>query len=117
MDLNPHIFENFETIKTIDSFIYRFSEIQDYMGEKFFPAVLDNLDEYKSFLSFKDILNKLEKLELLESAAQWMSYREIKNTLTHEYPDNENDIIEGIKLAVNAYEKITKIYEIIRKKF
>jgi len=110
------IFNNFESVKTIDTFIYRFSKIQDYMGEKLFPVVLGMLGEYQSSMSFKDILNKLERLELIQSARQWVNFREIKNTLAHEYPDNENEIIEGIKLAVNAYAEIKNIYATIKKR-
>ena len=39
MDLSKDPFEDIENIKTIDSFIYRFSKIQDMMGEKLFPRV------------------------------------------------------------------------------
>lgn len=117
IQLDKRIFDDFEAIKTIDTFIYRFSKIQDYMGEKLFPAVLDMLVEYKPSMSFKDILNKLERLEIIQSSRQWMDFREIRNTLTHEYPDNENEILEGIKLAVNAYTEIKNIYAGIKTKF
>jgi uncharacterized protein with HEPN domain len=116
MQLNAQIFEAFDSIKTIDTFIYRFSKIQDYMGEKLFPAVLDMLGEYKSSLSFKDILHKLERLEIIQSSKQWMDFRQIRNTLTHEYPENEDEIIEGIKLALNVYGEIKNIYATIQKR-
>jgi len=114
IQLSTNAFDNFETVKTFDTFIYRFSKIQDYMGEKLFPATLDILGDYKYSMSFKDILNKLERLELIQSVQQWMSFREIRNTLTHEYPDNEDEIIEGITLAVNAYAEIKNIYAAIK---
>ncbi|RJP95172.1 MAG: hypothetical protein C4518_01700 [Desulfobacteraceae bacterium] len=116
MQLNAQIFDDFEAVKTIDTFIYRFSKIQDYMGEKLFPAVLDMLGEYKTSMSFKDILNELERLELIQSVRQWMEFREIRNALTHEYPENTNEIIEGIELAVNVYAEIKNIYDTIKKK-
>jgi uncharacterized protein with HEPN domain len=112
--LDAHVFESFESIKTIDTFIYRFSKIQDYMGEKLFSAVLYLLGEHKSSMSFKDILNKLERLEIIPSSGEWMGFREIRNTLTHEYPDNEDEIIEGIKLALIAFNEIKKIYDNIK---
>jgi len=114
IQLSTNAFDNFETVKTFDTFIYRFSKIQDYMGEKLFPATLDILGDYKYSMSFKDILNKLERLELIQSVQQWMSFREIRNTLTNEYPDNEDEIIEGITLAVNAYAEIKNIYAAIK---
>ena len=57
-----------------------------------------------------DVLNRLEKLELLESSDSWIEYRKLRNTLTHEYPDNEDEIIEAIDLSIKAYEEMKKIY-------
>ena len=117
MPLDEHTFEDFEAVKTIDSFIYRFSKIQDYMGEKTFRIILDILGEYKTSLSFLDILNKLEQLEIIQSRQQWMKFREIRNTLTHEYPENEKEIIEGIQLALSAYKEMKEIYSGITTRF
>jgi len=36
--LDSEIFEDFEKIKTIDTFIYRFIKLQDIMGEKLFKV-------------------------------------------------------------------------------
>jgi hypothetical protein len=115
--LDVRNFSDFEAIKTIDTFIYRFSKIQDYMGEKLFPAVLQELGEYKSAMPFKDVLNKLERLEIISSAMSWMEYREIRNTLTHEYPDNEKEIIEGIRLGLEAFQHINEIYNNIKLRY
>jgi hypothetical protein len=43
-----------------------------------------------------------------------MEFREIRNTLTHEYPDSEDEIIEGIKLALIAFNEIKIIYNNIK---
>jgi len=106
-------FNDIEKIKTIDSFIYRFTKVQDRMGEKFFPLVLAELYEYKSNMAFIDVLNRLEKLELLESSDAWIEYRKLRNTLTHEYPDNEDEIIEAINLSIEVYEKMKTIYALM----
>lgn len=58
-----------------------------------------------------DVLNRLEKLELLKSSDEWIEYRKLRNTLTHEYPDNEDEIIEAINLSIDAYLNMKKIYE------
>ena len=103
-------FEDIEKIKTIDSFIYRFTKIQDRMGEKFFPLVLDELYEYKRTMALIDVLHRLEKLELLASSDKWIEYRKLRNVLTHEYPDNEDEIIEAINLSIEAYVDMKNIY-------
>ena len=104
--LDSEIFENFEKIKTIDTFIYRFIKLQDMMGEKLFKLTLNEIGEYKDNMSLLDILDKLEKLELINDANDWMMYRKLRNQLTHEYPNNEDDVIEGIKIAIDFYAEI-----------
>ncbi|MEA3315596.1 MAG: hypothetical protein U9Q30_07075 [Campylobacterota bacterium] len=104
--LDSEIFENFEKIKTVDTFIYRFIKLQDIMGEKLFKLTLDEIGEYKDNMSLLDILDKLEKLELIKNANDWMMYRKLINQLTHEYPNNEDDVIEGIKIAIESYSEI-----------
>ncbi len=99
-----------EKIINIDSFIFRYSKIQDIMNEKFFSAVLTFLEEYKPNMSLIDVLNKLEKLELIPSAEEWREFRKLRNILVHEYPDNEIEIIEGIQFALKAFVKIKKIF-------
>jgi uncharacterized protein with HEPN domain len=104
-------FEEIEKIKTIDSFIYRFTKIQDKMGDKFFPAVLRELQEYKNSMALLDVLHKLEKLEILESSDSWIDYRKLRNSLTHEYPNNEDEIVEAINLSIDVYKKMKIIYQ------
>jgi len=103
-------FDNIEKIKTIDSFIYRFSKIQDKMGDKFFPAILRELQEYKNNMALIDILNRLEKLELLKNSNDWIDYRKLRNSLTHEYSNNTDEIIEAINLSINVYKDMKNIY-------
>jgi len=56
-----------------------------------------------------DVLDKLEKLELIEDAEKWMYYRKLRNKLTHEYPSNEEEVIEGIVLAIYAFDEMMEI--------
>ena len=107
--LDCEIFEDFEKIKTIDTFIYRFIKLQDLMGEKLFKVFLDKIGEYKDNMSLLDILDKLEKFEIIQDASDWMGYRKLRNKLTHEYPNNEEDVINGIKLSMEAFNDIEEI--------
>jgi hypothetical protein len=107
--IDAGVFDDFEKIKTIDTFIYRFIKLQDMMGEKLFRIFLDEIGEYKDSMSLLDILDKLEKLEIIENGEDWMTYRKLRNKLTHEYPSNENEIVEGIKLSIEVFGEIEKI--------
>jgi uncharacterized protein YutE (UPF0331/DUF86 family) len=111
MDLSNELFNNIENVKTIDSFIYRFSKIQDIMGDKLFPLYLNVIEEYKTSMSLIDMLNKLEKFAIIDTADDWKYFRKLRNILTHEYPDNEDELLEGIKEALHVYPKIKAIYE------
>lgn len=104
-------FNNTEIVKTIDSFIYRFIKVQDKMGEKLFPIVLEKLQEYKPNMPFIDILNKMERLELISSSNNWIEFRKLRNTLTHDYPDNTEELLEAIIKSIDVYEEMIKIYD------
>ncbi len=103
------IYEDKEKIKTIDAFIFRFIKLQDFMGDKLFKEVLKAVGDYKDNMSLIDILDKLEKLEIIKNADHWINYRAIRNKLTHEYPDNQEEVIEGINLAIVYFEEINQI--------
>ena len=105
------VFENFEKIKTIDTFIYRFIKLQDIMGDKLFKVFLDEIGEYKDSMSLIDVLDKLEKFQIIDESIKWMEYRKLRNKLTHEYPNNEQDIIDGIFLALEVFDEIETIIE------
>ena len=47
-------------------------------------------------MPFIDILNTLEKLSIIEGAEQWLSLREIRNLVTHEYSGNEQEMVEAL---------------------
>ena len=107
--IDCEIFEDFEKIKTVDTFIYRFIKLQDLMGDKLFKVFLNALGEYRDNMSLLDVLDKLEKFEIIDSSKDWMEYRKLRNKLTHEYPNSEEDIIDGISMAIEAYFKIEEI--------
>jgi len=113
--INSDIFEDFEKIKVVDTFIYRFIKLQDIIGEKLFKTFLNDIGEYKDNMSLLDVLDKLEKFEIVESANRWIEYRKLRNQLTHEYPNNEDEIIDGIKIAIDVYYEIEVILDNIYK--
>jgi uncharacterized protein with HEPN domain len=103
--------KDLEKVETIDSFIFRFSKMQDSMGEKLFPLTLEFLGEEVRSKPFIDILNRLEKLEILKSAEEWKKLRELRNFLTHTYPWETKEIIENIVIALSYSERLIEIYE------
>jgi hypothetical protein len=113
--LTTDLFSDSDKVKTIDSFIYRFIKLQDIIGQKLFRAYLDRVGDYRDDMSFLDILDRLEKLQIIENPQTWLEYRKLRNELTHEYPDNESEILEGIILAIDAFDRTVAIVDRIRK--
>lgn len=76
-----------EKVALLDQWIYRFSRLQDTLGQKVVPLLLEFLAEEAETMPFIDRLGRLEKLGLL-SVDGWLYLREVRNILTHEYPEN-----------------------------
>ena len=110
-ELSPRILEDPEKVETVDSFIFRFSKLQDSMGQKLFPLTLEFLEEEVRNKPFIDILNRLERLELIESAEKWKELRELRNLLTHTYPWEKEELIENLKLALKRSEELVSTFE------
>jgi len=96
--------DDFETVKVVDTFVYRFIKLQDYLGQKLFRNFLRAIGEDYENLSFIDILDKLEKLRIISSAEEWIELRKLRNKLTHEYPDELEYIKEEIELALKKID-------------
>ena len=112
--INLKTFDHPEKVKTIDGFIYRFTKIQDIMSEKLFPAYLMEVQEYRQSTPLVDVFNRLERLGVMESAEEWKRFRKLRNNLTHEYPDSQIKIIEGINESFGAYETMQEIFNKIK---
>lgn len=106
--------EDFETVKIIDTFIFRFIKLQDYMGQKLFKRFLESIGESVEGLSFVDILDKLEKLQLISSVDRWMEIRKLRNRLTHEYPQELEEIKEEVEFAIYLVDEIENTFENIK---
>ncbi|QJQ99858.1 hypothetical protein [Halomonas sp. PGE1] len=75
-------------LAVVDQFIMRFSKLQDAMGAKLLPDVLELTKEPGEFPAFIDKVNRLEKIGAIPSAFQWLQLREMRNQFSHEYPDD-----------------------------
>lgn len=104
--IDERIFLDDEKVNILDAFIYRFTKLQDFLGDKFFKELLDSIGEYKSNMPLIEVLDKLEKLNLISSTEDWINYRKIRNLLTHEYPDDYEELISNIKISLLYFNQI-----------
>jgi len=100
-----------EELSFVDQLIFRFSKMQDSMGGKLFPAILENLGENVKGLPFIDLLVKLEELNIIPDADEWMLLRETRNIVTHEYPFVTDEVVQGLNLLSKHYQLITDIWK------
>lgn len=91
-----------QQVQAIDQYLFRFSKLQDTMGEKLFKLFLARFEENIDRLPFIDILNKLEKYLNIALANEWQDLRKIRNQLAHEY---EDDAIEMANMLNLIYAK------------
>ncbi len=87
-----------EAIGFLDQYIFRFSKLQDLMGNRLFPKTLEYLAEPIGDMAYIDILNRLEKLDVIQSADNWVQLRSIRNDVAHEYPSTIHEGIEAINI-------------------
>lgn len=97
-------------VDTLDAYLYRFTKLQDVMGQRLFPQTLDLLAENTRGMVLIDQLNRLEQLGALPSAQQWLELRQLRNTLAHEYSDDKDRLAEGINTAFASLQVIDRIY-------
>ena len=88
-----------EQIQAIDQFILRFSKLQDVIGGRFLPSLLQYLQEPYDNRPMLDKLNRLEKLEYIENAGKWQQIRGIRNKFSYDYPDDLEKNAENLNLA------------------
>ena len=98
-------------IEIIDLFIFRFIKLQDTIGGRLFKQILEANDIDTDTLSNIDIVNSIEKYEIIGNKDEWVELREIRNFFTHEYPDENVDLlINQLNTAFNKTEKLFTIY-------
>ncbi len=105
-----------ENIQTLDQFILRFTKLQDAMGSRLYPSILDYLQEPLQERPMLDKLNRLEKLGYLHNAEMWGEVRSIRNKFAHDYPDDPEKNAALINIAVTtAHSMVAMLAAIVHK--
>jgi len=71
LSIESYLSLNDVDLSFIDQLIFRFSKLQDTMGEKIFPFILVLSKEDVKKKTFIDILNRLEELEVVDKT-EWL---------------------------------------------
>jgi len=107
-----------DEVTHIDQFLFRYTKLQDAIGQRLFKTILIFLGEDVEHVPFLDVLNKLEKLKLIASAEKWQELREIRNAIAHEYDDSPelmvqifNTIFSSTKVLIDIYAGLKDAYQ------
>jgi len=112
---------DYESLSQLEKFalnalIFRFSKLQDLIGAKIFRSFL----EYSGFstegVSYFDILKEMEKEGIIDIDS-WSELRELRNTIAHEYPEENDEMVESINLFIDRSHTLVEIANILEKKF
>lgn len=114
--LDAHRLESLsdDEIRIVDQFIYRYTCLQDALGQKAFKYLLEATQEpLGPAATFIDRLNVLERLGVLD-ASDWEITRLLRNRLVHEYPDAEKRR-QILRAAVETVPQLQVILEHIQR--
>lgn len=99
-----------------DQLLFRFLKLQDSLGERLVPATLEALLEPESGRqAMLDKLNRLDALGYLR-VDDWLQWRDIRNRLSHEYPEEPDIRWATLKAAVSAAGDMLSAYRAWRQR-
>ncbi len=81
----------------VEAFVSRFSRLQDTLGDKLIPLILEALGEHQT--AAIDNLDKAERFHWIHSADEWFAIRRLRNQMVHDYMEDLNILTPAIQTA------------------
>lgn len=97
--------------RLLDQFAYRYIRLQDDMGARLMPAILNALGEDSTAMPALDRFYRLEQIGWLPSADEWLELRQIRNAFAHDYPETPAEHLERFLAAVSAAQSLVGLME------
>jgi hypothetical protein len=104
-----------EQVAIIDQFVGRFAKLQDAMGSKLLPLVLELTKEQGDLEAYLDKLNRLEKIGALPSVDEWLELREMRNAFAHDYPEDSELQAAILNRAFSATDRLVEILRHVKQ--
>ncbi len=99
-----------ETRRLLDQMAYRFGKLQDTLGLRVLPGMLDLSEEpLAETKPFGEKLQRLERLGVIPSVEDWRTLRELRNPLAHEYVDAPTLKAAALNRFIGGVETILAI--------
>jgi len=91
----------------LDSLVFRFAKLQDWLGQKIFKTFLQYEEYPVDDINFLEIIKVLEKEKILD-LDMWSVFRGIRNELSHDYPDYAK-IAQSINFIITHSDALISI--------
>ncbi len=105
--------ENMDEAETLEAFVSRFGRMQDTIGDKLVPRTLAAQAERVG--SALDNLAVAERLGWVDNAAEWLTARELRNRLVHEYAEDPETLAADILVAMRFVPMLLTTYNRLRQ--
>jgi hypothetical protein len=92
-----------------DAYLKRFASIQDFLGAKIFPLLIELSGISTSKMT--EVLYYIEKEEIIDSLEQWIELREIRNELEHDYPDELAEALDDLRYCIEHFSTLENYYK------
>lgn len=91
-----------------DAYLKRFSSLQDFLGSKIFPLLISISGIGSTKMT--EVLYHAEKEGLIDDLNTWISLREARNELEHDYPDDMIKALADLKFCIDSFTLIESYY-------
>jgi hypothetical protein len=92
----------------LDAYLKRFASLQDFLGAKIFPLLIEISG--MGTVKMSEVLFMMEKEGIIDSFDNWMELREIRNELEHDYPDELQEALDDLKFCVDHFGRLESYY-------
>jgi len=92
----------------LDAYLKRFASLQDFLGAKIFPLLIEISGIGTTKMS--EVLFHIEKEGIIDDLSHWIELREARNELEHDYPDDIQKALDDLKFCINSFYIIENYY-------
>lgn len=100
----------------LDVLAFRFSKLQDLLGTKIFREYLTVLQYPVEGKNFLELLKELDKENIVDIDL-WSEFRGIRNSMSHDYPFEEDEKLEAINYLIKNIKYLIDITRSIKDDF
>ena len=99
----------------LDAFAFRFAKLQDLLGAKIFREYLEELNFSTQDKNFLMLLKELDKEGIID-IDKWAEFRSVRNSISHDYPYEEDEKIEAINYLIENIDYLFRVVNNIKER-